>query len=233
MAAVCLPSQCLETPSVTSTGPMQNTAMLSPDRQARLTFFGRHGLAYLLMVVGFLAVAVAAYWPLPEAAFRSDNSPVSWLSSAQLWTASVLSLRLVSEGVLTRRLGGWLFVALAGLAFDEQFMFHEQWKFGCADWFSACRYAWVTELPMLSVGVLGLGTMVVLHRTVSDPRARVQLWSAYLMGAFALFIDLFSMQWLVGLYEEGFEVISEAIFMGILLGLRNSSAGGQAKGNAS
>lgn len=223
----------LETPSVTSAGPTQNTAMLSPDRQVRLTFSGRPGLAYLLMVVSFLAVSVATYWPLPEAAFRSDNSPVSWLSSAQLWTASVLPLRLVSEGVLTRRLGGWLFVALAGLAFDEQFMFHERWKFGCADWFSACRYAWVTELPMLSVGVLGLGTILFLHCTVPDPRARLQLWSAYLVGAFALFIDLSGMQWLVGLYEEGLEVISEAIFMGLLLGLRNSSAYGPLRENAS
>ena len=218
---------------MTGADPMQNTAMLSSDRQARVAFSGRPGLAYLLMVVTFLAVAIATYWPLPEVAFRSDNSPVSWLSSAQLWTASVLPLRLVSEGVLSRRLGGWLFVALAGLAFDEQFMFHERWKFGCADWFSACRYALVTELPMLSVGAVGLGTMLVLHCAVSDPRARLQLWSAYLVGALALFIDLSGIHWPIGLYEEGFEVISEAIFMGLLLGLRNSSACGRPRENAS
>lgn len=212
---------------------MQTATTLSSDEQTRLTFIGAPGIAYLLVVVGFMAVAAATSWPLPEVAFRSDNSPVSWLSSAQLWTASMLSLRLVSEGVLPRRLGGWLFVALAGLAFDEQFMFHEQWKFGCSDWFSACRYAWGMELPMLSVCVVGLGTMLVLHRVVSDLRARLQLWSAYLVGAFALFVDLSGMQWLVGLYEEGFEVISEAIFMGLLLGLRNSSADGQVKGGAS
>lgn len=206
--------------------------MHPPDTRARPAFTSRPGLVYLAAVAGFMAISTAAYWPLPEAAFRSDNSPVSWLSSAQLWTASALSLRLMSEDVLSRRTGSWLFIAMAGLAFDEQFMFHEQWKFGCADWVSVCRYAWATELPMLLVGVGGLATMAILHRAVPAQRARLQLWSAYVVGAFALFVDLSGVQWVVGYYEEGIEVISEAIFMGLLLGLRNSSAGYRAGGPA-
>ena len=193
------------------------------DSRAQLSFTGWPSLAYLLVVASFMAITVAVCWPEPELGFQSDKSPVSWLSSAQLWTASVLSLRLISERVLSRSLGAWLFIALAGLAFDEQFMFREQWKYGCADWFAACQHAWVTELPMALVGVLGFATLVVIHLSLPGWPARLCLWSAYLVGAFVLFVDLFNLQSAMMLYEEAFEVVSEALFLGLLLGLRRST----------
>ena len=50
---------------------------------------------------------------MPEAAFRSDNSPVSWLSSAQLWALAFVSLQLGSQRLLRPGLAAWLALAMA------------------------------------------------------------------------------------------------------------------------
>lgn len=185
---------------------------------------GRHNLwpmvIYVPLVIVFLAVAAAGAWPLPELAFRSDNSPVSWLSSAQLWSLSVIVIRLTFDRALPLSLSLWLITATAAMAFDEQFMFHEQWKYGCTGWFSLCRHAWVRELPMLAVGFGGVVTALWLHARIQPGWARRQLWAAIGTGLFALSMDMLHVADDLAAYEEGFEVLSEAIFVSCLLGLQ-------------
>lgn len=180
-----------------------------------------HWPATVYQLAVFLFVVVSAWlaWPLPEAAFRSDNSPVSWLSSAQLWALFALAIRLSAERTLPVSLGLWLSIAMAGMAFDEQFMLHEQWKFGCADWVVICRHTWGTELPMLLVGALGLLTAVWLHCVLPRGLAKVQMWAAICTGLFALSLDLSGVPSSLVAYEEGFEVVAEAILVGVFLGL--------------
>jgi hypothetical protein len=177
-------------------------------------------VVYLPLIFLFMAFATVLNWPMPELVFRSDNSPVSWLSSAQLWTMAVLAIRLSFDRALPLLLGLWLAIAMAGMAFDEQFMFHEQWKYGCTDWFALCRFSWVREFPMLMVGVVGFLTALWLHSSVPPGGARWQLWIAIGIGLFALSLDLlhFSNEFLP--YEEGFEVLAEAFYVSFLLGLR-------------
>lgn len=176
---------------------------------------------YLLVVFFFMGISATLAWPQPEMAFRSDNSPVSWLSAAQLWAMSVLAIRLAAERVLPVAGGLWLGLAMAGMAFDEQFMFHEQWKYGCAAWVGICRYGWARELPMLMSGVLGVLTAVWLHRALPRGLARVQLWGAIAVGLFALGQDLVGLVEAFAPYEEAFEVVAEALFAGLFLGLRH------------
>lgn len=134
----------------------------------------------------------------------------------------ILSLRLAAERVLSLRIGLWLAAGMAWMAFDEQFMLHELWKYSCIDWFTACRYTWATELPMLLVGVLGVATGGWLHRTLPVRQARIQLWAAIGTGVFALAVDMGSMPAVLVLYEEGLEVLAQALFIGLLLGLRRT-----------
>lgn len=181
-------------------------------------------LAALVCLVGtalFVTVATLLYWPTPEFAFFSENSPVSWLSSAQLWAIAVLSLRLGIECSLPRWTATWLVASTTALAFDEQFMLHEQWKFGCSSWLDACHKQWVTELPMILVGVVGVATVAHLHHVIPHRPARLLLWSAYSVGALALAVDLLEWPRMFIRFEEGLEVLAEALFIGALAGLPN------------
>lgn len=177
-------------------------------------------MAYLVVVLLFVLGATWQAWPMPEAAFRSDRSPLAWLSSAQLWATLAIVLRLAFDGVLRPRLGAWLVAAMAWLAFDEQFMLHEIWKYRCADWTSLCQERWITELPTLLVGALGAATGVWLHRVVPDVRSRLVLWAAIACGVLALVVDQAGAPVTLVLYEEGLEVLAEALFLGLLLGLQ-------------
>ena len=177
------------------------------------------GVIYLLSVTTFVVGAVLLYWPTPEFAFLSDQSPVSWLSSAQLLALALLVLRLGMERVLPFGMAVWLGLAMVGLACDEQFMLHEQWKYGCAAWWSACRMGWVTELPMILVVGLGSFTFLALHRVMAPRPARALLWSGLAVGIVALMIDLFGWGGALLRYEEGLEVVAEALFAASLLGL--------------
>lgn len=158
--------------------------------------------------------------PLWERAFRSDNSPISWLSSAQLWGLSLISLRLGTDRSLPRADALWLCAAMAGLAMDEQFMLHEQWKYGCQDWTGLCRHAWARELPMLVVAGCGLATMLWLHRRLGPGLPRRLLWAAVGIGVWAIALDQLPMPAEIAVFEEGFEVLAETLFLGTLLGLR-------------
>ncbi len=190
------------------------------QRAGRITWSAWPAVFYLAVVLLFVLGAVWQAWPMPETAFRSDRSTISWLSSAQLWATLALALRLAADGVLSRRLGAWLVAAMAWLAFDEQFMLHEMWKFRCVDWTALCEYQWITELPMLLVGALGAATGVWMHRALPDVRARRMLWAGIVCGIVALVVDQAGAPLALALYEEGLEVLAEALLLGLLLGLR-------------
>jgi hypothetical protein len=176
------------------------------------------------LAILFMLVAATLYWPVPEVAFMSDNSPVSWLSSAQLWAIALLSLRSAVDRSLPHSLGLWLSVAMIVLAFDEQFMLHEHWKYGCINWWDACRYRWVTEAPMLLVGMAGIATAVWLHFSLQSRAAHILLWCSLSVGGLAIAVDLSGWPRSLVRLEEGMEVIAESLFAGVLLGLRAVTA---------
>lgn len=183
------------------------------------------GILCLAGAALFMLVSAWLYWPTPDVAFRTDDSPVAWLSSAQLWAMAVLVLRLTQEATLPRLLGLWLFGAMMEMAFDEQFMLHEHWKYSCAEWLDACRMGWVRELPMLLVGVLGLGTAVWLYRAmgaVVSRWQRVQLWLALAIGLFSLVLRATQQPLDLLPYKAALLVTAEALFMGMLLSFPTS-----------
>ncbi|RLJ38000.1 hypothetical protein [Acidovorax sp. 106] len=184
--------------------------------------------ALLATVLGYLLLSAWVYAPAWERAFRSDASPVAWLSSALLLTLSITALRLVGDRALPRLLGAWLAVAFGVLALDEQFMLHELWKFRCHEWTAACQYSAVREAPMLAVAAIGLLTLAWLHRALLHPGTRALLWAGLAMGWLAIGVD----QWpevqahwpwlpelppLLATLEEGLEVLAEALVLGALL----------------
>lgn len=176
------------------------------------------GGAALAACIAFMACATWLSWPMPQAAFRSDDSPVSWLSSAQLWALAFVSLQLGSQRLLRPGLAAWLALAMAMMAFDEQFMWHEQWKHGCPLGPGLCAHGWLRELPMLAVALVGVLTAAWLHRAL--PRAaRVWLWAGIATGLAALTVRQLQPE-LLAAWEEGLEVLAQALFAGALLGLR-------------
>ncbi|WP_137937963.1 hypothetical protein [Chitinivorax sp. B] len=182
------------------------------------------GLISLLMAVLFMLVAAWLYWPSPEIAFRTDESPVAWLSSAQMWAMAVLSLRLWGNSILPRKLCLWLALAMMGMAFDEQFMLHEHWKYSCHQWISACRYTWMTELPMLLVGSLGLLTGIWLQHSLLTPHLRRLLWASLLIGLMALLLRFTEQPIVLLPYKAALLVIAQALFIATLLGVPSASA---------
>ena len=184
--------------------------------------------ALLGAVIGFLLLSAWVYAPGWERAFRSDNSPVSWLSGALLLTLSITALRLTAERCLPWRLGAWLTLAFAALAVDEQFMLHELWKFRCHEWTGACRWGVVREAPMLTVAVMGLFSLAWLHRALSHRSTRGLLWAGFAVGLAAIGVDQWPevrarVDWLPELpallatLEEALEVVAEALVLGALL----------------
>ena len=177
-------------------------------------------IVYVSLALIFIALTIVLYWPLAKLAFLSDNSPVSWFSSAQLWALVVLAMRLNTERVLPVALGAWLTLAMLILAFDEQFMLHEHWKYGCIDWIDICQYRVITEMPMILIGVAGVYTAYRLHMILYHRNARLILWAAISIGAIAIGLDLFGGPQSLLFMEEGLEVVAEALFIGVLLGWR-------------
>lgn len=152
-----------------------------------------------------------------EQSLTSDQSPASWLSSAQLLGASFLALRLGLDHTLDLKLSAWLTMAMLVLALDEQFMLHEQWKYGCERWFSLCNYEWIRELPMICVAILGTLTILYLARRVSSRDCRRILFASISVGLLALGSDLLDALRLFSPFEELIEVSAEALFIGALL----------------
>ncbi|MFN3439407.1 MAG: hypothetical protein ACK41V_17035 [Acidovorax sp.] len=184
--------------------------------------------ALLGAVAGFLLFSAWIFAPGWERAFRSDNSPASWLSSALLLTLCITALHLTAERCLPWRLGAWLVLAFGALALDEQFMLHEMWKFRCHEWIDACRWSAVREAPMLAVALVGLVTLAWLHRALSHRRTRCLLWAGFAVGLAAIAVDQWpevQSQWLwlpqlpplLATLEEALEVVAEALVLAALL----------------
>lgn len=184
--------------------------------------------ALLAAVLGYLLLSAWMLAPAWERAFRSDGSPVAWLSSALLLTLSITALRLLGERALPRLLGAWLALAFLVLALDEQFMLHELWKFRCHEWTAACQYSTVREAPMLAVAVVGLLTLAWLHRALSHRSTRALLWAGLAVGWLAIGVDQWPevqphLPWLPELppllatLEEALEVMAEALVLAALL----------------
>ncbi|WP_457418220.1 hypothetical protein [Roseateles sp. P5_E7] len=169
--------------------------------------------AVLVAVVGFMAISAWSYAPVWERAFRSDASPVAWLSSALLLTLAAMSLRLSADGGLPRWLGGWMAAAMFTLALDEQFMWHELWKYRCEEWTALCRFEVVRELPMLGVAVVGTLTAWALDRAMRSRLSRGLLWAGLAMGLWAITVDQVPMTYPIAELEEGFEVLAEALVL--------------------
>ncbi len=183
----------------------------------------RFSLSALLVVVApcaFILISTWIFYPGWERAFRSDASPVSWLSSALLLTLAVLSLRLLVDGGLPQWLGGWLALAMFVLALDEQFMLHELWKYRCHELTALCKMAWVRELPMLMAALVGAITAVLMHRAVPSRLTRGLLWAGVSIGLWAIFVDQVPMPYPIAELEEAFEVLAESLVLAALLTVR-------------
>lgn len=172
------------------------------------------GAAVLFMLASF-----AFYWPSPEIAFRTDDSPVAWLSSAQMWAMAIFALRLYQDRALPRPLSAWLCLAMLGMAFDEQFMLHEHWKYHCLEWTSACSHTWVRELPMILVALGGSMTGIMLHRCLKQTLARIFLWCAIGVGLFALYLRFVQEPADLLPYKAALLVLAEALFTGLMFSL--------------
>lgn len=175
------------------------------------------GLAPALIALGLMVIFAGMHWPFWTKSFSSDFSPAAWLSASLLLAAACLSARLGIEGVLGWRLSLWLSLALFGLALDEQFLLHERWKYGCERWLVLCAQAWVRDLPVYLVAVLGAVSLGMMFRVIADGIVRRLLVASLGVGLFALGIDLMEVSGVLGMLEEGFEVLAEALFIGALL----------------
>lgn len=176
-------------------------------------------VALLAAALAFMALSAWSYAPVWERAFRSDASPVSWLSSALLLTLAAMALRLMTDGGLPRMLGGWMAAAMFVLALDEQFMFHELWKYRCEEWLALCRFEAVREAPMLGVAVVGTITIAALHRAMRSRLSRGLLWAGLAIGLWAITVDQVAMPYPLAELEEAFEVLAEALVLAAFVSL--------------
>lgn len=175
--------------------------------------------ATLLIVAGtivFMLVAAWEYSPWWERAFRSDDSPVSWLSSALLVATATLAGKLTSDRVFKPKTGTILTLAMLVLALDEQFQLHERFKFGLAPHWGGERWPWIGDVPTLLVGVGGLLFLVRFWFQIRRQSARVLMFAAVAIGCFALWVDLAAPPSILTVLEEGFEVLAEALFLSAL-----------------
>jgi hypothetical protein len=179
-------------------------------------------------VILFIVVSAWSYMPWWELAFRSDNSPVSWLTSALLFACSVLALQTNRQDTLPKSLSIWLSCSLFLLSLDEQFKFHEYWRYHCSDWISWCsrpvegKVDWLGDLPMAIVAVIGTATLIILYRCIQSKVAQRLLIAAFLV-AVVLAIGI-HYGYASGIlrawdkrFEEVFESLSVALFMCAML----------------
>ena len=144
--------------------------------------------------------------PWWEYAFLSDDSPVSWLSSALLLANAAVALGLAVSKSLTPRLAYPLSAALAMLAIDEQFLFHEQIK-------DAVGTGPLGDVATWCVGAGGILVVLAVIRTTKAAAARGLVAAAVGIGVFALWVDLGTPPALIGSFEEAFEVLAEGVFL--------------------
>lgn len=185
----------------------------------------------MFSVILFIGISISAYMPWWEMALRSDNSPVSWLSSVLIFACSALALQIGIQRGTSSRYYFFLAFSLILLSLDEQFRFHEYWKFHCAEWISWCGYPlaghvdWLGDAPMMLVGIVGVVIFVKLYRSVDSSTVRKLVVASITVGvvlalgthfghASGLLPAWFSR------FEEVFEVLSEALFFCALLEMR-------------
>jgi hypothetical protein len=170
----------------------------------------------------FMAVCHVLYQPLWERAFRSDNSPVSWLSGALLFANAVVALVLVLTAAMPPRLGRLMAGGLLWCALDEQFMFHERFKYDYApSWFAeeAALPSWLLNLPMIAVGLGGAVCIAWFLRRMwrGNIVACGLMLTALAVGVLALAVDLWGDGWAIAPFEEALEVLAESFFLSALL----------------
>lgn len=129
----------------------------------------RRWLFHTIAVVGascaFMIVTAWMAQPWWELVFLSDDSPVSWLSSALLMANAVLVLKLTLDDALPRVLGYSTNCVLLLLAVDEQFMLHERYKHSrllqrsSSD---AVLVSWLGNVPIILVALGGIAFCVVV-----------------------------------------------------------------------
>lgn len=171
----------------------------------------------LTLACAFMAISAWLHRPWWELAFRSDNSPVSWLSAALLVAAALLCVRLVGDGSLPRVRGGILASMLGAMALDEQFMFHERLKYRHLPDGSA--FADASTVVLVAGGLLMLWLFL---RTVRGLAPRLLMMAAIGVGELALVVDLMGTDApaLLSMLEEGIEVLAETLFVCALLEVR-------------
>lgn len=169
-----------------------------------------------------MAVCHVLYQPLWERAFRSDNSPVSWLSGALLFANAVVALVLTLTAALPPRLGRLMAGGLLWCALDEQFMLHERFKYDYAPaWFAdeAALPSVLLNLPMIAVGLGGAMCIAWFLRSMwrGNIIACCLMLVALAVGVVALAVDLWGDGWAIASFEEGLEVLAESFFLSALL----------------
>ena len=173
----------------------------------------------------FMAIAAWQSQPWWEYAFLSDDSAVSWLSSALLMANGAVALKLTLDGSVSRWFGGALTMVLVALAIDEQFMLHEWFKYNFADPASPDRAlpALVGDLPTLLVGAGGVVMLFGFSRVVGSKTARGLMTAAVVLGLFALWVDLGAAPVWLTRTEEAYEVLAESLLLCALLAIRPTS----------
>ena len=155
---------------------------------------------------------VIAAWlshPWWEYAFLSDDSAVSWLSSALLMANAAVALNLALTRALPLAVGSAFAASLAILSADEQFLLHERFKESAPPW--------LANAPTVLVGIGGGVILVLLSRFVRSQPARWLIATSVALGLFALWVDLGSPPPTIARLEEAFEVVAEALFLSGLL----------------
>jgi hypothetical protein len=181
-----------------------------------------HTAAVVGGAVLFMAVAAWASRPWWEYAFLSDDSPVSWLSSALLMANAAVAGKLTVDGSLRRWIGSSLAIVLVVLALDEQFMLHERFKYtytsaGTTSIHPGTLPRAVGDLSTVLVGLGGIGFGLLFAREVSSKPARGLMGVAVAIGLFSLWVDLGDPPVWLARIEEGYEVLAESIFLAGLL----------------
>ena len=169
----------------------------------------RHTSVILGAVLAFMSLAAWSSQPWWEYAFISDDSAVSWLSSALLMANAAVAVNLAVTGALNVPLAVMLALALAVMSADEQFLLHERFK--------ALAPPWMGDGPTVLVGVGGVAVLIVLAATTRSRAARSLFAIAVTIGIFALWIDLGAPPPRLARLEEAFEVLAEAVFLSGLL----------------
>ena len=168
-----------------------------------------HTTAIVGSVAALMAAAAWTSSPWWEYAFLSDDSAVSWLSSALLMANAGVALNLSLTRVLPLSVGGVMTFALAVMSADEQFLLHERFKHSVP--------GWMGNAPTVLVGLGGVAVLATLTAVVKSRAARGLVAAAVALGVFALWVDLGSAPPLIARVEEGFEVLAEALFLSGLL----------------